>query len=223
MAFMVMYDTLDSNNNLEDYKKLTTAKKTSLASTNTQPQIRNYEVRSSLKAVDFNVAANSLEEAKQLEQTLLNGRNSTFIEVYTFEAKDHANKNRCKDEISSDTVCEAVCKQTECTNFNKTCTPLTENGCRYTVRAYYDELYKTASLKKLTSEEAKQCDTSTTGLTCTHQVTATYSQLFSKVDLNRVSACSADIATGISNCPVEMRAEFSDDAKFYLISPGAKL
>jgi hypothetical protein len=234
MAFMLIYDTLETKNNLVDYKAMSLSKKSSespeitkekirtIAETIAEPQIRSYVVRPSLKAVDYLVSADSLEEAKQIQASLLSAPNSIFIEAYTFEDSRHPNKNKCTDEVTGETVCDATCKTgTECSVATKVCRATSKNGCRYIVRAYYDELYASMSVKKLSSDESKKCSEGSAFLGCTHIITATYSQLFSKVDTNRVSACTIDPTTGASACPVEMRAEFSEEAKFYLINSGA--
>lgn len=233
MAFMLIYDTLEAKNNLVEYKATSLSKKLGDSSSKTsekvrlisetivEPQIRSYVVRPSLKAVDYLVSADTLDEAKQLQASLLSAPNSLFIEAYAFEDSRHPNKNRCTDEVTADTVCEPICKSgTECSIATKTCRATSKNGCRYIVRAYYDELYASMNVKKLSTEESKKCSENSASLGCTHIVTATYSQLFSKVDTNRVSACTVDPTTGASACPVEMRAEFSEEAKFYLINSG---
>ena len=131
-----------------------------------------------------------------------------FIETYAFEDFDFIKKEKCIDIYTEKATCDSTAKA---------CTPKTRNGCQYIVRAYYDELYKSATLSKVSDSEAKECRDS--GSVCTHIVDATYSQLFSKVDINRVATCTKDATNGTSACPVEMRAEFSPDAKFYLINP----
>jgi len=173
------------------------------------PQIRSYRVNTSTKAVDFTVRADSLEEAKTIEAILTDSKNTLFIETYAFEDTHYTDAERCTDIYLSKQTCSVTAGK---------CVSVMLNGCQYTIRAYYDELFKTATAKKTTEAETKACLNA--GASCTHLVEATYSQLFSKVDINRVASCTKDATTGASTCPVEMRAEFSSDAKFYLINPG---
>jgi hypothetical protein len=172
------------------------------------PQVRSYSVNTSTKAVDFTVRADNLEEARSIEPLLTDSNNSLFIETYTFEDIHYTDGERCTDPYLSKPTCSESAGK---------CQALAANGCQYTVRAYYDELYKSATARKASEAEKKEC--LKMSAVCTHLVEASFSQLFSKVDINRVAACTKDASSNISTCPVEMRAEFSNDAKFYLINP----
>ena len=188
------------------------------------PQMLSYKVDETSKSVDFTVRANDLAQARLFEQALNSSQNSMFIETYTFEDSDYTLKNKCLDKIISQATCKAVCPASDqdCSVAQKACTPLVAKGCQFVIRAYYDELFTSAKAEKL--DEATQkavCPIATTGFKfCTHRITATYEPLFEKVDINRITACSTDQTTGVQSCPVEMRAEFGANAKFYLVNIG---
>lgn len=220
MAFNSIYDQLDGLAYLTDYETLLEAPDLvkSIPDTVSQPQIRSYTVNKDQKAVDFIIRADSIQEAKEIEKSLLSGSNSLFIETYVFEDFQYANNGKCIDEYTKKATCVTECRNSNgCDSGTKTCISSSRNGCQYVVRAYYDELFVAATATKVDESTAKKCDQ--VSKPCTHLVMATYSQMFSKVDINRVAACTKDLTNGTSACPVEMRAEFSQDAKFYLINP----
>jgi hypothetical protein len=102
------------------------------------------------------------------------------------------------------------------------CEPAIENGCQYIVKAYYDEIIADMRLVKLPVNSKLSCAIlSEEPKACTHEITARYIQLFSKADINSVSTCSVDLTTGSKICPVEIRAEFGPESKFYLINSAA--
>lgn len=188
------------------------------------PQMLTYKVDEASKSVDFTVRANDLNQAKIFEQALNNSQNSMFIETYAFEDSNYTLKNKCLDKTISKSTCKAVCPTSDqvCATAQKACMPLTNKGCQFVIRAYYDELFTSAKAEKL--DEATQkalCPINTPGYKyCTHRISATYEPLFEKVDINRITACSIEKTTGVRSCPVEMRAEFGVDAKFYLVNIG---
>lgn len=206
-GYLIDYDIIMSNGKTTTKSNAELAK--DLGSNETLPQIRSYSVNTSTKAVDFTVRADTLEEARSIEAQLTDSKNSLFIETYTFEDTHYSDNERCNDPYLVKPTCSETAGK---------CQAILANGCQYTIRAYYDELYKSASAKETSDAEKKACLNA--GVFCSHIVEASYSQLFSKVDINRVAACTKDATSDVSTCPVEMRAEFSNDAKFYLINPG---
>lgn len=224
MAFNGIYDHLESQSYLSDYKMLLEAPelmKTIPQSVNT-PQIRSYKVNEDQKSVDFTIRADSISEAKDIEKSILSGTNSLFIETYVFEDFKYANSDNCIDNYIRINTCVTECRDTNgCDSGTKNCISSSRNGCQYVVRAYYDELFASATATKVDESTSKKCNLSSQP--CTHVVEAKYSQMFNKVDINRVAACIKNPTSGTTNCPVEMRAEFSQDAKFYLINPSGGL
>lgn len=221
-SFEIVKDGLISAGYAKEYdygKKLFVQESTS------RPQINSYTVNTEAKYVDYTVSANDLGSAKLIANTLTNSLRSIYIETYTFENSEYNRQDKCTDNKTP--TCEMICRSgtsKECDETDKKCTPLIPNGCRYTVRAYYDELFTAATIVPVTNDEAADCKKNSEWAngSCTHKVTASYNQLFEKVDINRVASCSPDPNNlGALSCPVQMRAEFGSNAKFYLVSSGA--
>lgn len=191
---------------------------------NSLPQMTSYKVDETSKSVDFTIRANDLTQAKSYEQALNTAGKSLFIETYAFEDSNYTLKSRCTDKLVSKTTCKAVCPgmNPDCTIAQKVCEPIDNIGCQFIVRAYYDELFTSAKAEKLDESTQKSvCPLATSGYsTCSHKITATYEPLFEKVDINRITSCSTEQTTGVQSCPVEMRAEFGANAKFYLVNVG---
>ena len=199
--------------------------KTFQTSSSDKPQVFAYTVNTDAKYVDYSVGANDLTAAKRIADTLMTTARTTYIETYTFENNEYNRRDDCR--LGSEETCRMVCRSTtqkNCTESEKKCVPLSQNGCRYTVRAYYDELFTSATITPASQEESADCKKNSiwAGGICTHKINASYNQLFERVDINRVASCAPDpINIGALSCPVQMRAEFGSNAKFYLISSGA--
>lgn len=176
--------------------------------------IDSYKVNSVGKYVDYDVRAGSLNEAWEVAAYIGDKPLDTYIEVYAFENRNYSFTEKCS--VNGQATCFVECESggSDCQLSEKKCTPLDRAGCRFTVRAYYDELYTSASISALTESQKTKCES---GKVCTHRVTATNSQLFSKVDIIRVATCTSD-NDGNLECPVDIRAEFSPDSTFYLAS-----
>ncbi len=181
-----------------------------------RPQITAYTVDTSSKFVNFTVQAANISEARTIEATIRNNPNSIFIDSYVFADRSYLSSEKCTSR-SPEQSCADTCNDIgECSYIPDRCQALSTNGCRYIVRAYYDELYSTASIEKVA--ESESCAKSTNPLVkCSHKVKASFSPLFNQVDINNVGVCVRP-ENGPINCAVEMRAEFSESAKFYLIN-----
>lgn len=182
------------------------------------PKFNKYVIDTQNRSVDFSFSANSLSEVSAQMGIFSDNPYSAFIETYMFEDKDYLFNQHCLDSKTRKKTCEAVCADasTSCDEDVKVCKPLTERGCMYVVRGYYDELYTNATLSSATAKEKESC-LSSQKIACTHKVTAKYNQLFDSVDINKTSSCSTDTA-GVQKCLVDMRAQFSADAKFYFVN-----
>jgi hypothetical protein len=182
------------------------------------PKFTGYSINGQNRSVDFSFSANSSLEVSNQTSLFTDNANAAFIETYMFEDKDYIFSGHCTDKTSRKKTCETVCSDsgTTCTDDQKICHPLVNRGCRYIIRGYYDELYTTAVITPTSSKEKEACK-SLRQLSCTHKVTAKYNQLFDNVDINKTSACSVD-ATGAQKCLVDIRAQFSPDAKFYFVN-----
>jgi hypothetical protein len=180
------------------------------------PKFLSYTVDTSSKKVDFVFEANTPNELTTAKEIIGNNKNLAFIETYLFEDTTYTQSSLCKTSVSKQaSKCTLVCPENKpvCSADVKYCQAMTTRGCRYIIRAYYDEMYTSATIAPVSQKEKQACV-----LTCTHKVVAKYNQLFEKVDINRVAACVKDTSTGKTACPVEVRAEFGANAKFYLIN-----
>lgn len=186
---------------------------------NTQlPLITGHSVNNDAKSVDFSIEATSIDQVKAIQNTIDSAQYSTVIETYSFEDRTLITSEKCSSRTSTGKCrIECVNGDSDCDAQNKTCKALVPRGCRYIVRAYYDELYTSSQILKVNDEEKKMCNT-VGSLPCTHKVTAKYNQLFDEVDINRVSTCTVLTDTSTASCPVEIRAKFGPNAKFYLIN-----
>jgi hypothetical protein len=188
------------------------------ASTSPQtPQFTAYTIDTQARSVDFSFKANSASDVQNQLKIFSDNPNSAFIETYLFEDKDYMFTHHCQGADHKKT-CEAICNNasTTCDADQKVCHPLINKGCSYIIRGYYDELYTTASIVPTSSKEKATCQ-SNRQRPCTHKITAKYNQLFDNVDINKTSACVAD-SSGALKCPVDLRAQFSSDAKFYFVN-----
>jgi Tfp pilus assembly protein PilN len=186
----------------------------------TVPQFISYTVDPQAKRVDMAFSANTIDEVNTIKEFLLSTPYDAFVEAYVFQDNNYLLKDKCTDKRGTNKVtCKTVCKDgaEECSADQLTCAPTSIQGCRYVIRGYYDELYTKATLTEATNNEKETCEKSG-NLVCTHKVTATYSQLFNRVDINSVQSCSVNSTTGLTSCPVSMRAEFSNGSTFYLIN-----
>lgn len=183
------------------------------------PHLLSYTVNNDSKRVDYYFNANSIDQVKDIANTISNQPYTTFIETYTFNDDNYTNAEKCTDTKTNKKTCSMVCadNQNDCETSSKTCVPLQDRGCRYVVRSYYDELYTSSSIIPASKEEKVLCEKNS-GKKCTHKVSAQYSQLFDKVDINRVASCATDEKTSKISCPVQVRAKFDSNAKFYLIN-----
>lgn len=183
------------------------------------PKFLSYTVDNDSKLVDFYFSANSIDEARLVEKQISATPYGAFIETYVFEDDTYPMQDKCTDKQTNKKTCELSCprSESECLASKKICVPLKNRGCHYVVRGYYDELYSTSTITPVSSDEKKICE-SQASLKCTHKISAKYAQLFDKVDINRVATCITDPTNGTISCPVELRAEFGSNAKFYLIN-----
>lgn len=188
------------------------------------PQLLRYSINEDAKFVDFTVNANSMIQAKIFEDTLNKMENSIFIDSYIFEDRAYTLGKSCHQEGNqkNDQACSVVCNDgsANCKESMKICSPKVEKGCQYIIRAYYDELVTGATIEKLDDKtKSVLCPSGDMNYrACTHRVVATYEPLFNEVDINRVSACTIPSDSLPASCPVEIRAEFGQNAKFYLIN-----
>jgi hypothetical protein len=186
------------------------------------PKFRSYSVDTTNKRVDMYFNANSIAELQDIRSDIDKSAFQPFIETYLFEDRDFLTNKNCavvyQGQVSKKDgqSCQLKCSDSsaECTPEKLICTPLKEKGCQYVIRGYYDELYRRASIELIAQNVRKNCK-----FACSHKVTALYSELFEKVDINRVGSCSKELTTGLSVCPVEIRAEFGVNSKFYLANP----
>jgi len=186
------------------------------------PHFTGYTIDTNNRSVDFTFSANNFNDVSNVLKLFSDDPNMAFIETYVFEDKDYMFNGHCTNKDKKKT-CEIVCKDAspDCGEDRKICKPLDNKGCSYIIRGYYDELYTSASITETTPKEKASCRSSL-GQPCTHKVKAKYNQLFDKVDINKTSACSTDTA-GVKKCPVDIRAQFSTSAKFYLLNTGITL
>lgn len=172
-------------------------------------------VNTSSKYVDYQIAANTKQDAEKIAAQLL-AQPTSFIETYVYLDPSSYRGNGCKTSDGK-TQCAVTCATAnDCGVENLICTPTTDKGCRWIARGYYDEVLSTGVLEQADEDIARSCSLS--GRPCTHKVSFSYTQMFDKVDIIRVAGCANDSTTNKVSCPVEVRAEFSKDAKFYLIS-----
>jgi hypothetical protein len=196
------------------------SKLTSDASTPKEtPKFDHYSVDATNKRVDMYFGANSIKELEDIKTTLNKSSFQPFIETYLYENTDFLASKECtpiatKDKKSCKLICPTV--EQNCATESLICVPTINHGCQYVIRGYYDELYTSATIVPINDKDRAQC-----AFDCTHKVTAKYSEMFEKVDINRVSACTRALATNVYSCPVEMRAEFGANSKFYLANTGA--
>lgn len=183
------------------------------------PHFAGYTIDTNNRSVDFSFEANSITDVSNVTGIFSDNSNSAFIETYVFENKDYMFNSSCINKRRK-TTCEVICKDSSptCDEDQKICKPLEKKGCSYIIRGYYDELYSSASIVEATPKEKGTCRSSG-GQACTHKIVAKYNQLFDKVDINKTSACSTD-TTGVKKCSVDIRAQFSSNAKFYFVNTG---
>ena len=179
------------------------------------PKLTTHSVDTARKQVDITFEANNIAEIDTMKAVMDDSSIVPFIETYTFENKSY-NRTNCSSKSTGPNKCKISCPNAgaPCTEDEKICVPTSARSCQYTLRGYYDEMYSSATIKPINQKDQQSCT-----YTCTHRITAKYNQLFEKVDINRVAACGIDPITGINKCPVEIRAEFGVNAKFYLVNP----
>jgi predicted transcriptional regulator len=187
----------------------------------TTPKLDEYKISTTEKRIDISFRANSVDELNDLKGAVLSAPNKPFIETYVFEDVDFLTSTTCKPQKNAQSQsCKVVCRDNSatCSQDQKMCVPLVARGCKYILRGYYDEPYITAEIAQIPEKDRKAC-----AFECTHKVSATYSQMFSKVDINSVSGCSYDPAADKTSCQVAMRAEFGANSRYYFLNdPGAK-
>lgn len=180
------------------------------------PVVTAYQVNGDAKYIDFSVSAQSREQVKQIESVLYTQSQGTIIETYTFT--DNLELCRTKQDRKGCAIDCPAGAPSNCTiQEGARCIALSVNGCHYVLRAYYDEMFSSATMSEVTDEQKKACDKA---FACTHRVNATFSQLFKNVDIIQVTSCTVSPSNGAKSCPVQLRAEFDDSAKFYLINSG---